>query len=244
MTGEDFTFGKGRGGNVELLKTRGAALGLSACVSANDPATRGAPLAGELVAGLGAANSQSAGSEADAVTAYLVAQYDVEAIRVTVPTRLKVSEANTFKPRADIVWRGDVMGDRHAQVTAIFQEAMTQGTASVQTGHKADLEIEVTRFHALTEKTRYTFGGTHEMRFILTLRDAASGAVIDGPREVVADIKASGGSAAIEEERMGRTQRVVTVERLAQVIRRELSAPASEDQIVSRLATPPMAMTE
>ena len=30
VTGEDFTFGKGRGGNVELLKTRGAALGLSA----------------------------------------------------------------------------------------------------------------------------------------------------------------------------------------------------------------------
>jgi hypothetical protein len=221
-----------------------AALGLSACVSANDPATRGAPLAGELVAGLGAANSQSAGSETDAVTAYLVAQYDVEAIRVTVPTRLKVSEANTFKPHADIVWRGEALGDRYAQVAAIFRDAMATGTTAMQKGRKVDLEVEVTRFHALTEKTRYTFGGTHEMRFILTLRDAASGAVIDGPREVVADIKASGGSAAIEEDRMGRTQRVVTVERLAQVIRRELSAPASEDQIVSRLATPPMAMTE
>ncbi|GAA4764406.1 bifunctional riboflavin kinase/FAD synthetase [Novosphingobium ginsenosidimutans] len=29
VTGEDFTFGKGRGGNIELLKTRGAELGLS-----------------------------------------------------------------------------------------------------------------------------------------------------------------------------------------------------------------------
>lgn len=211
-----------------------AALGLTACVSANDPATRGVPLA----AGLGAANSQSTGSEGNRTTAYLVAQYDVEAIRVTVPSRLKVSEANTFKPRADIVWRGEALGDRYAQVAAIFRDAMTTGTAAMQKGRKVDLEVEVTRFHALTEKTRYTFGGTHEMRFILTLRDAASGAVIDGPREVVADIKASGGSAAIEEERMGRTQRVVTVERLAQVIRRELSAPATEELIVSRLQTP------
>lgn len=221
-----------------------AALGLSACVSANDPATRGAPLAGELAAGLGAANSQSTGSEMDAATAYLVAQYDVEAIRVTVPSRLKVSEANTFKPHADIVWRGEALGDRYAQVAAIFRDAMAEGTAAMQKGRKVDLEVEVARFHALTEKTRYTFGGMHEMRFVLTLRDAASGAVIDGPREVVADVKASGGSAAIEEERMGRTQRVVTVERLAQVIRRELSAPASEEQIVSRLATPPLAATE
>lgn len=29
VTGEDFTFGKGRGGNIELLKTRGSELGLS-----------------------------------------------------------------------------------------------------------------------------------------------------------------------------------------------------------------------
>lgn len=217
-----------------------AALGLSACVSAHDPATRGAPVA----AAIGAANSQSAGSEIDPATTYLVAQYDVEAIRVTVPRSLKVSEANTFKPRADIVWRGEALGDRYQQVEAIFADAMTAGTSTMQKGRKVDIEVEVTRFHALTEKTRYTIGGMHEMRFLLTVRDAATGAVLQGPRDVVADVKASGGSAAIEEERQGRTQRVVTVERLAQVIRRELSAPASQDLIVSRLATPPLAVTE
>lgn len=211
-----------------------AALGLTACVSANDPATRGTPIGADLAV----ANSQSAGSEGDGATTYLASQYDVAAIRVTVPRHLKVSEANTFKPRADIVWHGEALGDRYEQVAAIFRDAIATGTATMQKGRKVDLEVEVTRFHALTEKTRYTFGGMHEMRFILTVRDAASGAVMDGPREVVADIKASGGSAAIEEERMGRTQRVVTVERLAQVIRRELSAPASEEMIVSRLQTP------
>lgn len=217
-----------------------AALGLSACVSANDPATRGAPLA----TGLGAAASQSTGSTVDAATAYLVAQYDVEAIRVTVPSRLKVSEANTFKPHADIVWRGEAPGDRYVQVAAIFRDAMAMGTATMQKGRKVDLEVEVTRFHALTEKTRYTIGGMHEMRFILTVRDTATGAILSGPREIVADVKASGGAAAIAEDQAGRTQRVVTVERLTQVIRRELSAPASQDMIVSRLQTPVVLVSE
>ncbi|MFZ9198075.1 MAG: DUF6778 family protein [Paracoccaceae bacterium] len=226
-----------------------AALSLSACVSATAPASRAAmPAGGDLAA----ANSQSTGqidTRIDRATAALavreqVASYDIEAIRIEVPRSLTVSEANTFKPRADIVWRGDMLGDRHAQVTAIFQEAMTLGTAPLQTGLKADLEIEVTRFHALTEKTRYTFGGMHEMRFVLTLRDSATGQVLDGPREIVADIKASGGAAAIAEEQAGRTQRVVTVERLAQVIRQELSAPQRNEMIISRLQTAPAPLAD
>lgn len=221
---------------------------LSACVSTTAPASRGViPAAGELTAatglgenpvarGLAAGTSQSSGPAP--------ASYDIEAIRIAVPRSLTVSEANTFKPRADIVWRGEALGDRHAQVSAIFQEAMTAGTADAQQGQKVDLDIEVTRFHALTEKTRYTFGGMHEMRFVLTLRDSATGQVLDGPREIVADIKASGGSAAIAEEQAGLTQRVVTVARLAQVIGRELAAPAAVPQVVARQASSPAQLTD
>ncbi len=216
-----------------------AAFGLSACVSGNDPATRGSMPSQTAVA---AANSTSAGSEAAQTSSvtYLTAQYDVEAVRVSVPQRLKVSEANTFKPRADIVWRGEGFGDRHAQVKAIFEEAMAMGTAALTKGQQVNLDVEVVRFHALTEKTRYSFGGMHEMTFLLTVTDAATGAVIDGPRAVIADIKASGGAAAIAEEQAGRTQRVVTVERLAQVIRQELAGRVSEEQLVTRLNTQPV----
>ena len=215
-----------------------AALGLSACVSANDPATRGAPLA----ATLGTAGSQSSGEVMAAATPIAEA-YDVEAIRIDVPRSLKVSEANTFKPHADIVWRGEALGDRYEQVKAIFADGIQAGTAGLQSGRKVDLDITVTRFHALTEKTRYTFGGMHEMQFILTVRDSATGEILQGPRKIVADVKASGGSAAIEEERQGRTQRIVTVERLAQVIRQELSVPAPA-MVVSQLDTPAAAITE
>jgi hypothetical protein len=78
----------------------------------------------------------------------------------------------------------------------------------------------------------------------LTLRDNATGQLLDGPREIVADIKASGGAAAIAEEQAGRTQRVVTVERLAQVIRQELSAPQRNEMIISRLQTAPAPLAD
>lgn len=164
----------------------------------------------------------------------LAAQYDVEELRVTVPQSLRVSEANMFYPVADIVWRGEPMGNRHQQITAMFEEAMARGTQSMTAGPKVIVEVEVTRFHSVTEKTRYTVGGTHSMRFDLTVRDALTGEVIDGPRAIVADTKAAGGAQAVAEEQMGRTQRVVVVERLANVIRSELSAPVTDPMLVSQ----------
>jgi hypothetical protein len=74
---------------------------------------------------------------------------------------------------------------------------MTLGTVPLQTGLRADLGVERTRFHVLTERTRNSFACMHVMRFVLTLRDSAAGQVLDGPREVVADIKASGGAGGL-----------------------------------------------
>lgn len=164
----------------------------------------------------------------------LAAQYDVEDIRISVPSKLKVSEANVFYPVADVVWRGEPAGNRHAQVMSIFKEAMDRGTYTMNTGRKVLVDVEVTRFHSVTEKTRYTVGGTHSMRFTLTVRDAATGAVIDGPRLVAADAKAAGGAQAVAEEQMGRTQRVVVVERLAGAIRAELSTQVTDPMLVAQ----------
>jgi hypothetical protein len=96
------------------------------------------------------------------------------------------------------------------------------------------VDIEVTRFHCLTEKTRYTVGGVHSLHFMLTVRDADTGVVIDGPRAVVADVKAAGGAQAIAEDDMGMTQRVVVVQRLSEVIHRELSTKITDPALVSR----------
>lgn len=173
----------------------------------------------------------------------LMAQYDVVDIRIAVPGSLKVSEANMFYPVADIVWRGEPMGNRHAQVAAIFREAMDRGTGTMTSGRRVVVDVEVTRFHSVTEKTRYTVGGTHSMRFTLTVRDAQTGAVIDGPRVVVADARAAGGKQAVAEELAGRTQRVVVVERLADAIRTELSARVTDPMLLSRALTQPSVVT-
>jgi hypothetical protein len=167
--------------------------------------------------------------------------YQVAGVSILVPDSLRVSEANVFYPIADIVWRGEPRGDRHVQVQNIFAEAMGRVSGNLTSGRPVLVEVEVTRFHCLTEKTRYTVGGTHSLHFNLTLRDAATGAVIEGPRAVIADVKASGGSIAVAEEAQGLTQRVVVVNRLAEVLAYELThhqplAPAGE--MISAVAVP------
>jgi hypothetical protein len=176
---------------------------------------------------------------------YMVAQYDVENIAVTVPRDLVVSEANTYRPNADIVWRGEPIGDRYAQVATIVTEAMSLGTAMMTSGRKVDIEITIARFHCVTERTRYSIGGLHGLQFDLTVRDAATGIILDGPRRVVANTKASGGAKAIAEDTAGLTQRVVVRNRLAEAIRFELSRPVprSEGEALAMLAAMRSAQT-
>ncbi|WP_192931146.1 DUF6778 family protein [Gemmobacter serpentinus] len=190
-----------------------AAVGLTAC--GGGIASRNAPLDGTL----SVATKQG--------PTVMVPKYDVQQVNVTVPEKLRVSEANMYYPLADIVWRGEARGNRHLQVKSILEEGLTRGTAAMHSGRPVALDVEVTRFHSLTEKTRYTFGGVHSVKFTLSVRDLTTGAIVDGPRHVVADVKGAGGSQAIAEEQMGRTMRVVITEHLAAVIARELSTPVS-----------------
>ena len=208
----------------------GAALALAACGGGQGVSrgTESAPVGFAVVESAAAPGVQ-----------VLAPRYAVQEVRVEVPPDLRVSEANTFYPFADIVWRGEPAGDRHAQVRAILLDAFGFGTSGMDTGPGVIVEATVRRFHALTEKTRYTVGGIHAVNFDLTVRDAATGAVLEGPRLVKVDIPAWGGRRAIEEERAGRTQRVVIVEGVAQAIRRELSTPAAASPDAVVVAPPP-----
>ena len=153
---------------------------------------------------------------------------DVQEIRVNVPRTLTVSEANLYYPGGDIVWREDPIGDRHAQVQAIFEAGLNKGSAISQEGAlPVVLDVQVTRFHALTEKARYTVGGVHAVQFEMRLLNPDTGEAYTEPRFIKADFKAYGGSQAIKAERAGLTQKVRITNRIAEVIQTELANPGS-----------------
>lgn len=213
----------------KILLALGLALGLSACAG-TEPATRSAMMENLTIASQGGPMPQML---PDGPT-LLAPKYEVTGFKIIVPRTLKVSEANTFKPRADIVWHGDPAGDRYQQVGDIMTAAATRATTGMTQGRAVMVEIALTKFHGVTEKTRYTIGGMHEMRFDLTVRDAATGEVLDGPRQIVADVRAAGGERALTEEAAGFTQKVVVTNRLTEVLRRELSAPVTDPMLVAR----------
>ncbi|MFV0514117.1 MAG: DUF6778 family protein [Jhaorihella sp.] len=153
------------------------------------------------------------------------APVSVNSVTVRVPRSLKVSERNSYLPRGDIVWRGDPMGDRHAQVQKIFQDALGRGAAQLQGPVSVDLDVQVRRFHALTEKARYSTGGVHAITFDLALKDPASGALLMPIRTIRADLKGYGGQQAIQADARGETQKVRISNHLAEVIRQELTSP-------------------
>jgi hypothetical protein len=156
---------------------------------------------------------------------------------IDVPRTLSVSEANSIKPAADIVWREDPIGDRYTQVEAIMDEALA-GVMLPREGATTPVivTLEVTRFHALTERARYTTGGQHEIEFILTVRHAETGEILSEPRPVDVTFRAYGGQQAIENEAAGITQRVRIVNRLQDWVRAEFPVPQTDPLVVSELA--------
>ena len=133
---------------------------------------------------------------------------------IDVPQSLTVSEANAYKPRADIVWREDPMGDRHAQVAAVMRGGLEPALSSMRGDVPVQIVLEVTRFHAQTERVRYTFGGEHEIEFVYLVRHAETGAILSPRQPVDLTFRGFGGQQAVEAERQGLTQRVRISERL------------------------------
>ncbi len=192
---------------VRLIAALATAVSLSACASV-ETVSRSAPQTAPAVQPTSAA-------------------LNIQAINVDVPYTLRVSEANLYYPGGDIVWREDPAGDRHQQVKAIFEAGLQKAAASAQGTVPVVVDIEVTRFHALTEKARYTTGGVHAVQFKMRLLNPETGVAYTESREIQADFKAFGGARALAAERNGLTQKVRITNRIAEVVAQELANPGS-----------------
>lgn len=182
------------------------ALGLAACGTV-ETSSRDIPLDSPLL-----------GSPVETVRDYALTD-----VRVTASRDLIVSERNGYYPFAQIVWRGDPVGDRHAQIETLFDIAGERAAADLQGARPVVALIQIARFHGVTERTRYSVGGVYNIEFQLTIVDAETGAVIEEARLIEANLPAPGGEAAIRLEQNGQTERVRVLDYLSFVLTRELS---------------------
>lgn len=162
--------------------------------------------------------------------------WSIQSVVIHVPRSLTVSEANTIKPASDIVWREDPLGDRHAQVEALMTRALSpvlrprDGAAT-----PVVVTLDVTRFHALTERARYTIGGEHEIEFVLTVTHALTGEILSGPRPVDLTFVAEGGKRAIAAEARGLTQAVRIIQQFQQWALTEFAAARPDVMVTARV---------
>lgn len=150
--------------------------------------------------------------------------YRVTGVEVTVPDTLTTSEANGIKPAADILWQEDPVGDRYAQVDELLTNAIEKGVAGMAGSRAVKLEMVVTRFHALTKRTRYSYGGEHEIWMVMAVRDASTGELLEPGRLIGFDLDVSA-EEAIANEAQGIFQRDEITAAVQNMIRYELTRP-------------------
>lgn len=168
--------------------------------------------------------SRNAPLEAPAPVQHFAAM-SIADFKINVSRGLKVSEAKRYYPGGDIVWRGEPLGDRHLQVARIFQESVGKSQALGADGYPVNVVINVKRFHAITEKARYTVGGVHSITFDMMLTDPRTGLQVGETRTIKADLEAFGGARAINAERNGISQKYRITNHLAQVLHQEMTSP-------------------
>lgn len=163
----------------------------------------------------------------------ILRDYNIHSIRFAVPADLKVSEANTYYPIADIVWRGDPLGNRPEQITQIFETAILDAGTQLDGARDITVDVQLARFHSLTERTRYSVGGVHSIKFDLTVRDAHTGEILEPSRRINADLPGLGGTAAVAAEFQGQGQKERITNHLTRLFVDELTGitgPAAPTQ--------------
>lgn len=146
--------------------------------------------------------------------------WHVHGISVDVPSTLSVSESNTFAPNADIVWHGEPLGNRRAQVASIIREGIRNGTSGLNGRRGVNIGARLVHFHAVTPAAvSRAPGAVHNIAYQIQVQDQRTGEPLSDVETIQADLEAYVGSAAVTAAINGQTQRVRIVNHLALVTR-------------------------
>lgn len=156
----------------------------------------------------------------DVISPQVSKGWRVTSVQVSVPDTLTVSEQNSYAPNADIVWRGDPIGDRRAQVDKIMTDAIKRGASGLRGGKPVRLVVTMQQFHALSDRARSRLqkSGVHDITFTAQVLDARTGKPLSPPDVIKADLVAYVGDQAIAAMRQGQTQKIRISNHVARVI--------------------------
>lgn len=154
------------------------------------------------------------------VPAEVAKSWRLAEVRVSVPKSLAVSEAKTLLTSADIVWREDPLGDRHAQVGKIIQTAVLRGAQGLRGSRPVIIDITVTRFHALTFEAELSNSdwGVHNIDFIAQVVDARTGEVLLPATKIRAETPAWSGAKMKALRAKGQTQKSIITNHVAATV--------------------------
>lgn len=150
----------------------------------------------------------------------LASNWRLAEVQVTVPRTLKVSEAKTYLPTADIVWREDPLGDRYDQVGKIIEAAVLRGARGLSGARPVIIAVTVTRFHALTfeAEQRFENAGVHNINFTAQVVDARTGEVLVPATPIRAELPAPSGKEMRELRRKGQSQKSMITAHVAKTV--------------------------
>lgn len=161
----------------------------------------------------------------DGVEAGVSKSWHLHRVQVIIPDELTVSDANTYAPNADIVWHGDLSGDRREQVASILRDGLTKGASSLNGPRGIAISARLEHFHAVTPAAvARAPAAVHNIAYTIQVFDDVTGAAITQPERIEADLEAYVGSAAIAAAIQGQSQRVRIVDHIANVTRGWLGA--------------------
>ena len=139
-------------------------------------------------------------------------------IQVDVPESLSVSENNSLAPNADIVWHGEVIGDRRAQVASILKEGIRGGFSNPHGKTNVVVAVRLNHFHAVTPAAvSRAPAAVHNISYDIQVFDAETKEPLTEPETIQADLEAYVGASAVTAALQGQTQRVRIVRHLAAV---------------------------